>query len=277
MWGSSEKTLKLVDKAVAEGLDITLDQYPYTATSTGLTVVFPAWSLAGGEEKVNERLDDPVERAKIKQGIIHNILYDRGGGDPASIVVSSYPPDTTLNGKNLAEITTLSGREATVENAAETIMNLVRNGGGRGIYHCLVEDDVERIMKHPRVMHASDGATIEFGKAKPHPRSYGTFPRVLGRYVREKKVIRLEEAIRKMTSLPARRLNLRHRGILKPGMWADVVVFDPETVIDNATWQEPHQYPSGILYVVVNGELVIDNEEWTGQFPGMVLYGPGKD
>lgn len=275
MWGSSAKTLQMVDDAVAEGLDVMLDQYPYTATSTGLTVVFPAWSLEGGKEKIIERLQTPAVRKLMKEGIVKNILYDRGGGDPASIVVSSFPADSTLEGMNLAEITQLRGKKPTPENAAEVLMDLQLEGGGRGIYHCLNEDDVKRIMQHPLVMHGSDGATIEFGKAKPHPRSYGTYPRVLGRYVREQHVLPLEEAIRKMTSLPAKRLKLTDRGLLKEGMWADVVVFDPETVIDRATWTEPHQYPEGISYVLVNGTLVVDAGAWTGKFPGRVLYGPG--
>lgn len=276
MWGSSVKTLQLVDEAISEGLDITLDQYPYTATSTRLTVVFPAWALEGGTEKIKERMEDPELREKIKEGIINNILFDRGGGDPASIVVSSYSPDSTLEGKNIAEITLMRGKKPTAANAAETIMDLQYAGGGRGIYHCLVEEDIERIMKYPRVMHASDGATIEYGKAKPHPRSYGTFPRVLGHYVREKKVISLVEAIRKMTSLPANRLELQDRGVLKEQMWADVVIFDPQMVLDRATWDEPHQYPLGIPFVVVNGILVIDDGKGTEVFPGKVLYGPGR-
>ncbi len=126
-------------------------------------------------------------------------------------------------------------------------------------------------------MHASDGATIEYGKAKPHPRSYGTYPRVLGRYVREEKVVSLEEAIRKMTTLPAQRLNLQDRGALKEGMWADIVLFDPETVIDRATWTNPHQYPDGIPYVFVNGELVIMHGKWAGTHPGKVLRWPASN
>ena len=277
MWGSSVKTLAMIDRANEQGLDVTADQYPYTATSTGLTIVFPAWSLEGGDEKIKERLEDPELRKAIKEGIVHNILYDRGGGDPATIVVSSYPPDSTLEGKNLAEITRLRGREPTPENAAETLMDLHYDGGGRGVYHCLVEEDVRKIMQHPLVMHASDGATIEYGKAKPHPRSYGTYPRVLGRYVREEKVVSLEEAIRKMTTLPAQRLNLQDRGALKEGMWADIVLFDPETVIDRATWTNPHQYPDGIPYVFVNGELVIMHGKWAGTHPGKVLRGPASN
>ncbi len=275
MWGRSMEPLQLIDEAVRGGLDITMDQYPYTATSTGLASIFPAWALEGGKEKRNERLEDPELREKIKQGIIHSIIYDRGGGDPANIVVSSHPPDSSLEGKNIAEITLLRGRESTTANAAETIMDLVYAGGARGIYHCLSEEDVARIMKHPRVMHASDGSTVRFGAAKPHPRNYGTFPRVLGRYVREKQVVSLADAIRKMTSLPAQRLRLQDRGILREGLWADIVVFDPQTVIDRATWTQPHQYPTGIDYVIVNGILVIDKGNWTGVFPGKVLCGPG--
>ncbi|RMD93362.1 MAG: D-aminoacylase, partial [Calditrichaeota bacterium] len=276
MWGRSKQTLQLIDRAIQQGQDITLDQYPYTATSTVLTVVFPAWSLAGGREALKQRLHDPEMRKKIKAGIVHNILYDRGGGDPASIVVSSYPADSTLEGKNLAEITRMRGQKPTPANAAETLMDLVDRGRGRGIYHCLSETDLVRIMKYPHTMHASDGVTVEFGKAKPHPRSYGTFPRVLGKYVREEKVLPLAEAIRKMTSLPARRLRLQDRGTLKEGYWADVVIFDPQTVRDRATWSHPHQYPQGIPYVIVNGTLAIDREKFTGKYPGRVLYGPGK-
>ena len=199
------------------------------------------------------------------------LLYDRGGGDPATIVISSYPSDSALEGKNLAEITKMRGNEPTPENAAEILMDLYYAGGGRGIYHCLIEEDVVRIMKHPLVMHASDGATIEFGKAKPHPRSYGTYPRILGRYVREQKALSLQESVRKMTSLPAKRLGLTERGVLKKGMWADIVIFDSQKVIDRATWTEPHQYPVGVLFVLVNGEPVIDNEERTAAYPGRVL------
>jgi|TARA_Y100000310_G_scaffold90097_1_gene87356 dihydroorotase/N-acyl-D-amino-acid deacylase len=271
-WGKSVKTLELVDNARAEGIDVTVDQYPYTATSTTLTVVFPAWSLAGGGmDSLKARLDDPVQRQKIKNGIVWNIVYDRGGGDPASIVVANYPPNTDYNGMNLDQITESKGFEPTPENAAEILMDMVYAGGGSGIYHCLNEEDVKRIMVHPQVMHASDGSTIEFGKAQPHPRSYGTYPRVLGQYVRDQGIISLPESIRKMTKLPASVLGLKERGEIETGHWADLVIFDPNTIIDNATWENPHQYPSGILWVIVNGKVAIDHGKWTGILPGKIL------
>ena len=271
MWGNSIKTLELIEKANAEGIQVTADQYPYTATSTGLTVVFPAWSLSGGSEKLKERLDDPKLRQKIKDKIIWNIVYDRGGGNPASIVVANYPKNNKYNGLNLAQITELKGQLPSPDNAAEVLMDLVYEGNGKGIYHCLNEEDVQRIMAHPKVMHASDGSTIEFGKAQPHPRSYGTYPRVLGKYVREKNVITLTESIRKMTKLPASVLGIKDRGQIRKGFWADLVIFDQSKIIDNATWKNPHQYPSGISWVLVNGKISINNGKYTDSLSGKIL------
>ncbi len=271
MWGNSVKTLTQIEKARSEGIEVTADQYPYTATSTTLTVVFPAWSLAGGMDALKERLDDPTQRQKIKDGIVWNIVYDRGGGDPASIVVANYPPNTDYNGMNLGEITILKGFDPTPENAADVLMDMVYAGGGSGIYHCLNEADVKRYMAHPFVMHASDGSTIEFGKAQPHPRSYGTYPRILGRYVRDQGVLPLTESIRKMTQLPASVLGLTDRGGIKTGHWADLIIFDQKTIIDNATFKAPHQYPSGISYVLVNGIVAIDHGSPTQTLPGKVL------
>jgi len=276
MWNSSIKTLEMVDKAIDDGLDITLDQYPYTATSTNLTVLFPSWALEGGQNRLKERLNNPRLRQKIKETVVDNILFDRGGGDASRIVIVSCSAEGDLEGKSIAEITRMHGKQPTAENAAETIMDLQYAGAASAIYHCLCEYDVEQIMKHPLVMHASDGSAVTFGQAKPHPRNYGTFPRVLACYVREKKMISLPEAVRKMTLLPASRLKLKDRGVLKKGMAADIVVFEPKSVADKATWQNPHQYAEGIPYVLVNGQLVIDDNKRTEAFPGKVLYGPGK-
>lgn len=271
MWGTSEKTLALIDAASDEGLDITFDQYPYTATSTGLTVLFPAWSLAGGVDRLKDRLDEPETRREIKEAVVEALAHGRGGGDPASITVTSHRGNPSLAGKNLAEITEMRGRDPTVENAAESLIELMEEGGGSGIYHCLDEEDVVRIMMHPSGAIGSDGGSVRYGERKVHPRNYGTFPRVLGRYVREQKILEMEEAIRKMTSLPARRLGLDDRGIMKRGAWADIVVFDAEEVIDQATYLEPHRYPAGILFVLVNGTPVIEDGEYTGAMPGVML------
>lgn len=270
MWGASEKTLSLIDEASRQDMDITFDQYPYTATSTGITVLFPAWSLAGGQDSIKARLEDPVTRAKVREGIVFNILKDRGGGDPASVVVVSHRTDSTIAGLNLAEITVKRGRSLSVDNAAETLMDLVTEGGGSGIYHCLSEDDVVRIMSHPAGTVGSDGGTVRFGRGLVHPRSYGTFPRVLGRYVKDG-VLSLEEAVRKMTSLPAKRLSLEDRGVIRQGAKADLVILNPNTIMDNATFLEPHQYPSGVLHVIVNGDLVVRDGAYTGALPGEVL------
>jgi len=277
LWGRSVKTLKMVDEAVKEGIDVMLDQYPYTRSSTGLSIMFPAWSREGG--KLKQRLEDTKLRGKIKKAIVKRFmdLYDSGCGDgPSKILISSCSTEPNIVGKNIEQITRMRGKEPTLENAAETIMDIQYKGGAGAIYHSMSDEDVERIMKHPRVMHASDGSAVTFGRAKPHPRNYGTFPRVLARYVREKKMISLPEAVRKMTSLPASRLKLKGRGILKKGMAADIVVFNPKSVADKATWQKPHQYAEGIPYVLVNGQLVIDDNKRTEAFPGKVLYGPGK-
>jgi len=277
LWGRSVKTLKLVDDAVKKGVDIMLDQYPYTRSSTGLSIMFPAWSREGG--KLKQRLEDTKLRGKIKKAIVKRFmdLYDSGCGDgPSKILISSCSTEPNIVGKNIEQITRMRGKEPTLENAAETIMDIQYKGGAGAIYHSMSDEDVERIMKHPRVMHASDGSAVTFGQAKPHPRNYGTFPRVLARYVREKKMISLPEAVRKMTLLPASWLKLKDRGVLKKGMAADIVVFNPKSVADKATWQKPHQYAEGIPYVLVNGQLVIDDNKRTEVFPGKVLYGPGK-
>ena len=275
MWGASETTIAMIDEARRNGIDVTADQYPYSAGSTGLRVVFPAWALAGGNKQIAQRLEDPETRAKIKAGIIYNLNHDRGGGDTSRIVVATYPDDKSLEGKNIAEIVKMRGMEPGVDSAAEVLMNLQYTWpGGKAIYHVMSEDDVVRIMRHPQVSVATDAHVIKFGEAMPHPRNYGTYPRVLGRYVREKKILTLEEAVRKMTSLPAGRMNLKNRGVLKKGMAADIVIFNPETVIDRAEWTNPHHYPEGIPHVIINGEAVIQNGERTHTYPGKVLRGP---
>lgn len=271
MWGASVRTLAMVDSARAEGVDVMIDQYPYTATYTGITVLIPAWSRAGGEARFLERLRDPVLRDSIVAGIVFNILNDRGGGDLRRVQLARVEWMPELEGKTLADWAAMKGLEPTPEVGAELVIEAVRRGGASAIYHVLDEGDVERIMRHPQTMIASDGRLTRPGEGHPHPRWYGTFPRVLGRYVREKGVLPLEEAVRKMTSMPADRLGLEDRGRIAPGMAADVVVFDPATVVDRATFEAPHQYPDGIEFVVVNGVVTVDAGEFRDLRPGRVL------
>ena len=271
MWGKSHETLKKIEQARGNGLEVTLDQYPYTASSTTLAIIFPAWALAGGDGEIRKRLDDPGLRAKIKEGVIYNLLYDRGGGEASRIFISSFPAEPSLTGKNLAEITVLKGKKDTIENAAEILMDMVYAGGGNGIFHAMNEDDVINIMRAPYVSIATDGSAPAYGQDSPHPRNYGTFPRVLHKYVKNKHILSLEEAVNKMSGLPAQRLGVTDRGLLKENMMADIVIFNPDKVRDLANWINPHQYPEGIPYVIVNGILVIDNNQGTRNFPGKIL------
>ena len=276
-WGRSADTLRLIDEARARGVDVTSDQYPYTASSTSVAAaLLPAWALEGGREAREARLKDPATRAKVRAETIVAIRDARGGGDPKNVQFASCGFDKSLAGKTLADLTRQRGLEPTIENAADTTLWLVEQGGCQGIFHAMSDDDVERILRHPTTMVASDGAVVVFGQANPHPRSYGTFARVLGMYVRERGTLTLEEAVRKMSSFPAARLRITDRGILRPGMKADIVIFDPATVRDTATFEKPHSYAEGFSHVLVNGEVVFENGAMTKARPGRVLYGPGR-
>lgn len=274
--GQSATTLRMVDEARARGLDITLDQYPYPASSTGLGVLFPIWAKSESTKTIAARYaDDPAYRGKLRNAIVDIMIHDRAAEDPAKIVVAACAFDPSLNGKSLRQILEERRTPPSTANAADLVVELNRQGRVSCVYHNMDDADVERIMQHPACMVGSDGTVLEYGKGVPHPRCYGTFPRILGVYVREKGVLRLEEAIRKMTSLPAQRMNLYDRGLLRPGMAADIVVFDPDRIIDSATFTNPHQYPEGIEYVFVNGSIVIDRGTMTEQRPGRALHGPG--
>jgi dihydroorotase/N-acyl-D-amino-acid deacylase len=276
MWGRTTESLALMEAARAEGLDVTTDQHPYPATFAGITIIFPPWALEGTKIEINARLADRSIRKRLRDGIVENIIHDRGGNNIRNITIGVHTADRSLEGKNFAEILEQKGREPTMAEAAELAIELYETGGGTSaIFHCLSMEDVVRIMKHPLTMHASDAGLSQLGVGKVHPRHYGHFPRVLGRHVRERGDLTLPEAIRKMTSFPASRIGARDRGIITEGMRADIVIFDPETIIDKATWSEPHQYPVGIDYVFVNGEIVVDHGEVTGALPGRVIYGPG--
>lgn len=270
-WGQSVETLGLVDAARAEGLDITLDQYPYTATSTGTGVLFPSWALSGGTEALKERLADPETRAEIVEGIKRTIIEERGGGDLSRIQLASLSYNRSWEGKTFADIAEERGAEPTLDFAAELAIEIQTNGGASGVWHVVDEEDVRRIMQHPWTMISSDGGLLTLGAGHPHPRGYGSFPRVLARYVREQGVLSLEEAIRKMTSLPAWRLGQPERGRIAEGYFADITVFDADQIEDKATFVDPHRYSVGVVHVLINGEAVIENRSLTGAKPGRVL------
>lgn len=271
MWGKSVVTLGLVDSARAAGIDVMMDQYPYTASSTGLSVLIPTSAMAGSSADFKKRIERKSFKDSVLAGIRFNLLNDRGSGDLKLIQFSTVDWDPSLNGKTLYDYAVLKGVKPDVENGAKLVLEMELKGSASCIFHAINEDDVQRIMKHPFAMHASDGETVKFGVAHPHPRAYGTFPRVLGHYVRELKVIPLEEAIRKMTGLPAQRLGLTDRGLIKEGYVADITLFNPETVIDKATFEQPHQYPEGIPYVIVNGVITVSDGQMTKERGGKVL------
>jgi dihydroorotase/N-acyl-D-amino-acid deacylase len=274
-WGRSVDTLRLIDEARARGVDATIDQYPYTASSTSVgAALMPAWAQEGGEEKVLARLRDPEERRKILAETQRLIREERGGGDPKRVVLAECEWDATLDGRNLAQAAASRGLPPTVEGAAEAALWIVEKGDCSGIFHAIGEEDLDRILRHPATMVASDGGIPIPGEGVPHPRSYGTFARVLAVFVRERRVLTLEEAVRKMSGFPAQRLGLEDRGILRPGLKADLAVFDSERVRDVATFEKPHRYSEGFSLVVVNGVVVLDEKGVTAARPGRVLYGP---
>lgn len=277
MWGKSTVTLAMVDSARLTGTDVMIDQYPYAASHTGIDILMPPWALAGGDSALSRRLNDPVLLDSIEAGVIDALINDRGGGDLKRVQFSRVPWDSTLNGKTLYDLATRLNVEPTIENAAPIVIDVVRKGGAQTIFHVLDEADVKRIMAHPQTMIASDGRLNRLGDAVPHPRAYGTFPRVLGRYVREDKVLTLEQAVRKMTGMPAARLGLSDRGCLREGCVADVTIFSAGQVRDVGSFADPHHYPEGIPWVIVNGVPVVDNGTFTAARPGKVLRrAPGK-
>ncbi len=277
VWNETERITKPVEEARSRGVEVTIDQYPYTATSSGFTSSFPSWAYEGGEERFVERLQDLDTYKKIKAFVIERRLTStKGINKLETIYISRCRQFPDYVGKNLKEILVSQGKEPTVDCAADLIIDIENNGGAGGVFFQMDEQDVEALMRLPYNMHASDGGVQEMGKGVPHPRNYGTFPRVIARFVREKGILTLEEAIRKMTSLPAQTFRLKNRGMIKEGLFADIVIFDRETFLDKATYSEPHQYGQGFAYVIVNGEIVAEDGQHTGKLPGMILYGLGK-
>ena len=278
VWGQSVETLRLIEEARARGVDVTVDQYPYRAGATSLRTLLPPWVHDGGTEKLLERLRDPKLREKMRDDIENGLLgWENFAGELGweNIYVSSIKSEKNkhLEGKNMVDIMKAMGEEN--EWTALWKLLLEDEGTPGMIVFSMDEGDVRRIMQSPFQMVGTDAGscttTGPFSRGKPHPRHYGTYPRVLGRYVREEKVLRLEEAVRKMTSFPAQRFGILDRGLLCPGMYADLVAFDPEKVLDTATFEDPHRFPEGMPYVVVNGRVAVDGGRYTGMLSGRTL------
>ncbi len=271
-WGRSAETLRLIENARRDGLDVTIDQYPYTASSTSLSVMLPDWAREGGDDEIKQRLNDPVQRKKIAAEVLATAVASKRDGFGYA-VVARHAADASLNGKSIAEITLARGQGETMAAGAETVLDLLIAGGAQMVFHGMSEDDVRVFMRYPFNMVGADGG-VQNGRGMPHPRSYGTNARVLAKYVREEKIITLEDAIRRMTSLAAQKFQLRNRGLLQVGYAADIVIFDEKNVTDNATFANPHQFSTGFEYVLVNGEVTIDAGKHNGTRGGVALRGP---
>ncbi len=273
-WGRSRETVPMIEAARREGIEVTIDQYPYTASSTSISTLLPDEVLADGQDSIKARL----QRPEIKKYVVNHILArlkKRKLKHLSYAVVAYYGPDTSYNGKSIEQINRMMGRKHKAKYEAETVIDIMMNGGASAVFHGMSEDDVKRIMRYPFNMFASDATIRTFGAGMPHPRGYGTNARVLSKYVREEKVISLEEAIRRMTSLPAQKFQLSDRGLLKEGLAADIVIFDENQVKDLSTFEKPHAYSTGFQYVIVNGVLTVNSGEHNGARAGKALYGKG--
>ena len=269
-WGASAKALEMLDAARGRGIQVEADQYAYTAASSSLGIRFPSWALEGGPEKMHERLEDPATWAKIRDEM-RGLLAERGLKDLSFARIASYRANPALNGLSILEAAEKLKGSSTPDAQLETAREMMLAGGASMVYHFMSDDDVERIMKHPFVGVASDSSVLAHGAGVPHPRGYGNNARVLGEYVRRRKVIALEEAIRKMTSLPAQHFGFTDRGLVRPQHAADLVLFDAAAVQDAATFERPHAYAVGIPHVIVNGVVVVKDGAHTGAKPGVVL------
>jgi N-acyl-D-amino-acid deacylase len=269
-WGASAKALALIDAARKRGTIVEADQYAYTAASSSLGIRFPSWALEGGQSQIDTRLRDAATWAKIKTEI-RALLAERGLTDLSFAVVASYRADPSLNGLSMKQVAAKLKGADSADAQLEAAREMMLAGGASMVYHFMSDQDIDRIMKHPQVGVASDSSVLTMGEGVPHPRGYGNNARVLGEYVRARGVITLEDAVRKMTSLPADQFRFAARGRIAEGNFADIVIFDRATVGDAATFDKPHAYARGIPYVLVNGVLVVKNGEHTGAKPGVAL------
>jgi N-acyl-D-amino-acid deacylase len=274
VWGRAPRLLALIDEARARGVRVRADQYAYTASSTGLGIRFPSWALEGGAAEISARLADAATWTRVK-GEMRRLLEQRGAPDYAFAVVASYAPDPSRNGLSIAEIARRTRSDAGLDSQLEVMREMLLAGGAQMVYHVMGEDDVRAILRHPQVAVAADAPVNTPGVGRPHPRGYGNTVRVLARYVREQGVLPLGEAVRKMSALAADQFGFADRGLVREGYAADLVVFDPRTVADRATFEQPHAFPDGLPHVLVNGVFVVRDGRHTGLRPGQVIRRAG--
>jgi N-acyl-D-amino-acid deacylase len=273
-WGTIGTTLELIESFRDQGVDVVVDAYPYERASTNLGVNLPRWAVSGSAQDIAQRINDPATRERIVAGM-RAMLDDGGYPDYSFGRMAQYAPNPEFNGMTISEINIALGRDATIDDEIDTILDMMIAGGAAGynqgaslVYHYMSVDDVDDILRYPNAAVASDGGVVRFGRGQPHPRSYGTNARVLADFVHDRGVLSLEEAVRRMTSLPARTFGFQDRGIIRPGFVADLVLFDAERVTDKATFDDPHQYSEGFDLVVVNGVPVVNDGQFTDARPG---------
>lgn len=276
LWGRRELITEPVEAARREGLEVYTDQHPYIATSSRFASSFPGWAVAGGPAAFAERMKDPAQRRQARESFIERRLTSARGLDPLGrIYIAESRTHREYQGKTLRGILELLGRDATAENAAELIIEMEVIDQPQGVYFQMDEQDVGALMTTPWNMIGSDGEVAVVGQGSPHPRFYGSFPRVLGEYSRRRGVLTMADAVRRMTALPAQAMGLYDRGLVRPGMVADIVVFDPDSIQDRATFEQPHQYPQGVRYVIINGQIAARDGQVVRPGCGRPLRGPG--
>jgi N-acyl-D-amino-acid deacylase len=285
LWGKMPDLVSLITAARAQGQLVEANVYPYRAGQNNLASIIPPWAHEGGAGAMIQRLKDPALRSRMESEILNGIpgsdWYNHytatGGWEGMLLVTLRNPKYKQFEGKRMSEVIKATGKPP-----LDVLFELLTENDGSvpTVYFHHAEDDMRYALKQPFVSIGSDGSAVKnegpLAAGNPHPRYYGTFPRVLGRYVREEKLISLEEAVRKMTSANAAKIRIYDRGLLRPGQWADVTVFNPNTIIDNATFEKPHQYATGVEYVIVNGKIVLEHGRHTGARPGAILYGQGR-
>lgn len=282
-WGTIGSALELVESYRRDGVDVVIDAYPYERASTSLGVTLPRWAVSGNAVDIAARISDKKTRSRIVAGM-KSMLEDGGYADYSFATVAQYRPQPSYDGRTITEINKLLERSPTIDNEIETILEMMVDGGAAGysqgasmVYHYMSNEDVDTIFRYANTAVASDGTIMAFGRGQPHPRSYGTNARILADFVRERRVLTLEDAVRRMTSLPARTFSFYDRGIIRPGFVADLVIFDLERVADKATYEDPHQYSDGFDVVIVNGAIAAFDGEPTDVRAGQFIAHGGQD